>query len=156
LSLPRELSLREDNTLIGKPVEELKALRREEITVSSNALNSLKEIQGDCLEVIMEVEISEDGIFEIMPYYSEKNVRNFSVLIDKKNQTINNKPFKFEESTLLHLFIDRSIVEFFFDYKVSYTDNWYDYDLENSYLNINVLEGNVNVKQIKSWKLGVL
>ncbi len=151
LSLPRELSLNEDNTLIIKPVEELKAIRKEEVIVSSNTLHSLR---GDCLEVIMEVEISDDGIFEIMPYYSENNAHNFALLIDKKNQTINNKPFKFEESTLLHLFIDRSIVELFFDYKVSYTDNCYDYDLEDTCLNINILEGNIEIKKIEAWKLG--
>jgi beta-fructofuranosidase len=156
LSLPRELSLNEDKTLIIKPVEELKALRKEEILVSSNSLHGINELKGDCLEVIMEVEISDDGIFEIMPYYSTKNQNNFTVLIDKKHGTINKKPYHFSKETTLHLFIDRSIVEFFFDYQVSYTDNYYDYDLENTCLNINVIEGNLQIKKIEAWKLGVL
>jgi sucrose-6-phosphate hydrolase SacC (GH32 family) len=123
--------------------------------VSSNALYSLNELQGDFLEVILDLEISDDGIFEIMPFYSKKNQNNFSVLIDKKQRKINHKPYDFSKKTRLNLFIDRSIVEFFFDYKVSYTDNCYDYDLENTCLNVNVLEGNIQIKKIEAWKLGV-
>jgi sucrose-6-phosphate hydrolase SacC (GH32 family) len=64
-SFPTHIFLNKDGTLGVKPIEELQSLRKKELvslsnTTLSEANEALKNVQGDMLEIILEMESSAD------------------------------------------------------------------------------------------------
>ena len=68
MSLPRVLSLAEDGTLLIEPAEELKALRLdqrqyEDIQLDADSELMLDDVDGACLELMLEVELPTASVF---------------------------------------------------------------------------------------------
>jgi len=68
LSLPKVLSLAADGTLQIEPVEELTALRQNhrqhrDIALATGAEHALADIDGDCLELLLDIEPPRAGSF---------------------------------------------------------------------------------------------
>ena len=75
MTVPRILSLAEDSSLVIEPAPELKVLRqnhrhREGIHLSADSELELDDVQGDCLELAVEVEAIEGTEFGVKVRYS--------------------------------------------------------------------------------------
>ena len=70
MTVPRILSLAEDNSLIIEPAPELEVLRqnhrhRENLHLTADSELELDDVRGDCLELAVEVDVAEAGEFGV-------------------------------------------------------------------------------------------
>lgn len=137
MSLPLALSLREDGGVAVEPVPELQALRREhwhleDLELESEPFSLLEDIQGDCLEIVAEFELtgeaefglrlrcSSDGQEQTRIIYRaaqrqiviERDESSVSPDVERGERT---SPVELSAGDLLrlHIFLDRSVIEVF-------------------------------------------
>jgi len=123
LTLPRILTLRDDNRLSIAPAPELEQLRGKQWAFSDIALapdgaNPLAEVHGDCLEILAEIEpgnTDEVGI-EVLrsPGGEEKTEIVFDhvrLRLSAGDQTGDFQILPGEEILKLRIFVDRSVIE---------------------------------------------
>jgi beta-fructofuranosidase len=136
MSIPRVLWLDENNNLLMRPIEELEQLRYHEqtlenLTVDANSEQTLRSIQGDTIELLIEMApdgaeqcgvkvcCSPDGEEQTLVYYdaSDKKLK-----IDARQSSlgegprnIEGGPFELKQGEILQLrvFVDKSVVEVF-------------------------------------------
>jgi beta-fructofuranosidase len=149
MSLPRVLSLSTDNTLRFEPASELKKLRgrhgcMKDLCALPTSLMQLSEIQGDCLEIQIEFildEATEVGIgVRCAPDGTEQTRIRYdrlqqALLIDRQRSSlsedverdIRSAPLALaaDESLFLHIFLDRSVIEVFANYKLCMSSRIY-------------------------------
>jgi beta-fructofuranosidase len=137
MSLPRVLSLSVDNVMSLQPAPELKQLRGVHhriinLPIPPTSFLQLREVQGDCLELLAELVPSEATEFGIgvrcAPDGSEQTLIRYdrlqgSLLIDRQRSSIGEDaqrdvragplPLAPDEPLLLHIFVDRSVIEVF-------------------------------------------
>jgi len=87
MSLPRVLSLAEDSTLRIEPAEELSMLRlnhrrRENIELAADSELVLDDIQGDCLELSLEIDLCDAQEFEVKIRRSPNGAEQTVILFD--------------------------------------------------------------------------
>ncbi|MBA7640411.1 Levanase [subsurface metagenome] len=177
LSLPRMLSLHEDSTLRMEPVTELKVLRGKHyqyknlhVTTTSSSL--LKDIQGDCLEIIaqfdpedakefgLKVRCAPDGTEQTLIFYNNAskslNVnRERSSLTPEVNQYEQGGPFELasDETLKLHIFMDRSVIEVFANDQVCLTSRIYPSRTNSLGIGLFARGGSVKLKSIDIWEM---
>ena len=93
-SLPRELSLSEDGTLLIKPLRELKKLRSEEktvadLTVKSDTTHRLKGISGDTMELEIVLDAPTAKEFGIKVLCDEEGNKGLTISSGKGSKTLN-------------------------------------------------------------------
>ena len=93
MTLPRLLSLAEDGTLLIDPVPELKALRlrrraRRDVRLGANSELVLDEMQGDCLELAVEMESVGAQQFGVKVRCSPDGAEETAVLYDAACSTL--------------------------------------------------------------------
>ncbi|NTU82010.1 MAG: glycoside hydrolase family 32 protein [Chloroflexales bacterium] len=149
LSLPRELRLHADGTVLTAPLPELAALRREHRRVAARTLppgrlTPLDELRGDALEIIAElrpgpqgvvglaVRRAPDGSEETRIRYDPRQQqlsldRTHSSLDHETDRTTHVAPLTLRdgEPLRLHLFLDRSVIEVFANEQVAITSRIY-------------------------------
>ena len=138
MSLPREISLSDDNTLEIRPLSELKSLRKDQSTLMGIHLNkdkvmSLGGVGGNCIEIEAEFQSSDSGEIGLKICCSrdgsEETVITYSyekqtLTLDVSRSTLSEDfvgtasqegPLILGEgeSLKLRVFIDRSVVEVF-------------------------------------------
>ncbi len=123
LTLPRVLTLRDDQTLGIEPLPELSALRGKhsqfaDVTVGANDVFVLPDFSGNCFEIITDIDIGTAHQSGLDVLYSEKTQTGVRIEFDNKQLVFNagnvSAPFQllpYEKTLRLHIFVDRSVVE---------------------------------------------
>jgi sucrose-6-phosphate hydrolase SacC (GH32 family) len=162
-SLPRELSLPEDGVLRIKPLRELATLRydpktEKEITVKSDSIYKLQDINGDSIELEVVIPASKAREFGINLLCDEKGGNGFPVAYGagKKTLTVDyvNPPFELKEGEdlTLRIFIDKSMIEVFANDRQAVVA-WHEYDPANLGVSLFSTGGDLFVKKVTAWKM---
>jgi len=176
-SLPRVLSLREDNKLRMEPVPELKVLRGKHhqfnnlhITDASSSLPI--DVWGDCLEIIAEfvpgdakefgfkVRCTPDGTEQTLIFYSYESR---SLNVDRERSSLSPEVDRYEQggpleltagTTLkLHIFLDKSVVEVFANGQVCLTSRIYPSRTNSLGIGLFARGGSVELKSMDIWEM---
>jgi len=162
-SLPRELSLSEDGTLLIKPLRELEKLRSDEktvadLTVKSGTTHVLKGISGDTMELEIVLEAPTAGEFGMNMLCDKDGNKGFTISSGEgsKNLTVDyiNPPFELQEGEdlTLRIFIDKNLIEVFANERQAAV-GWHDYDPEDLYVSLFSKGGNLKVKSVRAWQM---
>jgi beta-fructofuranosidase len=162
-SLPRELELPADGVLRIRPLRELEALRYDKkqedgITVKSDAVQRLKEISGNTLElevIIKSPAAKELGLDVLCDKNGENGVR-VAYIPESKTLRVGtvNAPFALKEGEdlTLRVFIDKNLVEVFAnDRQAAVTAARF--VPENLTVSLFSKGGDVAVGKVTSWKM---
>ena len=181
LSLPRVLSLDDENSLLIEPVGELKTLRHSHFQLEDFTINSeerlIDGIEGNTmeLEIIIDPQqaeemgimllASKDGSEEtVIRYIPERETVEVDLqktsldeelmenfYDESKLQTAELK-LKEGEDLVLRIFIDRSVLEVFINKKLCLTHRVYP-TLDDNKVFIYSKNGTINVKEFNAWKM---
>jgi sucrose-6-phosphate hydrolase SacC (GH32 family) len=180
LALPVALSLDEHDELRIEPIEELQGLRgnkvadiRDKNLQEANAL--IRHVKGDMLEILMEIEPGDAQKFGIKVRRSERGEEETLIYYDKTDQTFNVDRTKSstdpdarvdgiqggyvelgdDENLILHIFLDRSVVEAFANYKKKLTTRVYVGRYDSLGLQV-WADGEISVKSMEVWEMNAL
>jgi len=176
MSIPRILWLDENNNLLMRPIEELEQLRYHEqtlenLTVEANSEQTLKSIQGDTIELLIEMApdgaeqcgvkvcCSPDGEEGTLVYYDavEKKLkidaRQSSLGEGPKN--VEGGPFELKQGEILKLqvFIDKSVVEVFANERQGVMRRIYPTRKDSVGVALFSNGGATRVKSVKAWEM---
>ena len=162
-SLPRELELPGDGVLRIRPLRELETLRYDKkqedgITVKSDAVQRLKEINGNTLElevVIKSPAAKEFGLDVLCDKNGENGVR-VAYIPESKTLRVGtvNAPFALKEGEdlTLRVFIDKNLVEVFANDRQAAVSAA-KFVPENLTVSLFSKGGDVAVDKVTSWKM---
>lgn len=174
MTIPREITLNENEKLVMTPVEELKKLRGDHRTLSSTIISDIHRIEniyGDCLEIIAEFSLNGCTAqkFGMNIRCSKDRTEKTTIYYDLKSGKINtdrNHSGKGEggirrskihgqdrESIKLHLFIDRSSLELFINNGETVMTSRIYPDPSSVYVDLFAEEGEVLLLNLDAWKL---
>ena len=162
-SLPRELSLAEDGTLLIKPLRELEKLRSDEktvadLTVKSGTTHVLKGISGDTMELEIVLDAPTAKEFGIKVLCDEGGNRGFTIASGKGEKTLTvdyiNPPFELKEGEdlTLRIFIDKNLIEVFANDRQAAV-GWHDYDPQDLHISLFTKGGDLKVKSVSAWQM---
>ena len=162
-SLPRELSLSEDGTLLIKPLRELKKLRSDEktlqgITVKSGTTHVLKGISGDTMELEIIVDDPTAKKFGIKVLCDEGGNKGFTISSGEgsKNLTVDYIQPRFElmkgEDLTLRIFIDKNLIEVFANDRQAAV-GWHHFDPQDLHISLFTKGGDLKVRSVRAWKM---
>ncbi len=178
MSLPRVLSLSADDTLSIEPVPELKQLRGThqrimDLSILPTSFMQLKEVQGDCLEIQAELipgEATELGIgVRCAPDGAEQTLIRYDCLqgrliIDRQRSSLSEEvqrdiregplALAADEPLLLHIFVDRSVIEVFANRRLCMSSRVYPSRTESLGLGFFARGGSARLKALDVWELG--
>lgn len=179
LALPVSLSLDEQDELRIEPIEELQSLRGNKLVDFTNqsidSANSLiKDVQGDMLEIIVEIDPGEAQQFGLKVRRSANGQEETLLYYDKADDSFKVDRTKSSidpdvrvdgiqggyvdldgESLKLHIYLDRSVVEAFANYKKKLTTRVYVGRYDSLGLQI-WADDNVTVKSMEVWEMNAL
>lgn len=176
LSLPRELTLGDDNRLRMRPVEELKRLRYNEQTLQEFTIPADKEvvldkIAGNTIELELQIDPQSAGQVGIKVCRSpggEEETPVFYDVVEQKLKIDTNKsslgegPKKVEAGPLelkpgepltLRVFVDRSIIDAFANDRQSVIRRIYPTRPDSLTVSVFANGGTAKVKQLKAWQM---
>jgi beta-fructofuranosidase len=177
LSLPKECGLDVDDNLIVKPATELHSLRRESRSVVDRRLtpateNPLAGLQGDCLEVDVELSFEEPAIcrlsLRISPDDAEQTTITYasteetftvdcsrSSLDPNVDHAIISAPLSPDQRgrVCFRVFLDRSVLEVFLADQRCVTQRLYPAREDSLGLRFGVVNGSAIVHRLSVWKL---
>ena len=177
ISLPRVLSLSTDNMLRFEPASELIQLRGKhwqlkDFAIPPTSFTLLREMQGDCLEIQVEFilnEATEVGLgMRCAPDGEEQTFIRYDqvhgmLLIDRQRsslrkdveQDIRSGPLALaaNESLFLHIFLDRSVIEVFANYRLCMSSRIYPTRTDSLGVGLFVHGGNARVKVLDVWEM---
>lgn len=162
MSLPRILTLDEDNHLVQTPAPKLKTLRGSHRKIGTLTLNSeeqrLNGVRGDSMEIIAEFAPGDAKAFGLKVRQSEDGKQ--AVTIRYTNGTLNvagtDVPLKLDthsQTLKLHVFLDKSVLEVFVnDGVTSVTRVEYPGEAD---LGVSVFaeNGSATLKSLDAWKM---
>jgi beta-fructofuranosidase len=162
-SLPRELSLSDEGTLLIKPLRELKKLRSEEktvtdLTVKSNSTHMLEGVSGDAMELEVVLEAPAADEFGIKVLCNEEGDKGFTISSGKGSKTLNvgytKPPFELKEGEdlTLRIFIDKHLIEVFANDRQAAVA-WHDYDADDLHVSLFSKGGDLRVKKVSAWQM---
>jgi len=171
LTIPRVLTLNEDNKLMQQPIAELKKLRRAKVSYSdveiANQELELDGIRGDVVELIAEFEVvdavewglkvrcSADGSQETIIRYNQQSEK---LTLDRSNSGqgesgLRRCTIEKKERIKLHLFLDTSSLELFVNEGAEvFTSRIYP-DETSQKIKFFAQGGVVKLKQVQQWEL---
>jgi beta-fructofuranosidase len=177
MSLPRVLSLSTDNMLRLEPAPELKQLRGthlclKDLSVLPTSLTQLSDIQGDCLEIQVEFildEATEVGIgVRCAPDGTEQTLIRYdrlqgALLIDRLRSSLNEDVERYirtgplalasDESLFLHIFLDRSVIEVFANYRLCMSSRIYPSRTDSLGVGFFERGGSARIKVLDVWEM---
>ena len=165
LTLPRILTLDQKRNLRITPAPELQILRTskihlEDINISPLSSRILKEIHGKCLEIVAEFEIINPGEFGFKIFQSKdrKQFETIKFNMEKKQLSVGKEKGKIEspinkQKIIFHIFIDKSVIEVFFNYSECLTSRIY--PISDSFENIEIYatDGIIRLASFDIWEL---
>ncbi len=177
MSLPRVLSLSGDNMVRFEPAPELKQLRgthllMEDVSILPTSLTQLREIQGDCLEIQAKFildEATEVGIgVRCAPDGAEQTLIRYDrlqgrLLIDRQRSSlsgdverdIRSGPLTLAagEALFLHIFLDRSVIEVFANYRLCMSSRVYPSRTDSLGVGFITRGGSSRIKKLDVWEM---
>ncbi len=178
MSLPRVLTLADDNTLRFEPAQEIKLLRGAHqrlsgLSILSTSLMLLEEIQGDCLEIQAEfildeatevgigVRCSSDCVERTLICYDRLQGMLYidcrrSSLSEDVERDIRSGPLHLVagEVLQLHIFLDRSVIEVFANYRLCMSSRVYPSRNDSNGVGVFAHGGHARIKVLDAWKMG--
>lgn len=162
-SLPRELSLSEDGTLLIKPLRELEKLRSDEktvadLTVKSGTTHVLKGISGDTMELEIVLDAPTADEFGVGVLCDKDGNKGFVIASGKGEKTLTvdyiNPPFELQEGEdlTLRIFIDKNLIEVFANDRQAAV-GWHVYDPKDLHVSLFSKGGDLKVKSVSAWKM---
>ncbi|WP_310832690.1 GH32 C-terminal domain-containing protein [Paenibacillus pedocola] len=179
LALPVSLSLDEHNELRIEPIQELQSLRGTKLANFTDknlqAANQLiQNVKGDMLEIIMEIDPGEAQKFGLKVRRSDNGQEETLIYYDKTNGTFNVDRTKSSidpdvrvdgiqggyvdldgENLKLHIFLDRSVVEAFANYKKKLTTRVYVGRYDSLGLQV-WADNDITVKSMEVWNMNAM
>ncbi|MBP2112821.1 GH32 C-terminal domain-containing protein [Paenibacillus silagei] len=179
LALPVSLSLDEHDELRIEPIEELQSLRGAKVVDFTDenlaAANQLiGSVKGDMLEIVMEIDPGEAQKFGLKVRRSDNGQEETLIYYDKANGTFNVDRTKSSidpdvrvdgiqggavdldgENLKLHIFLDRSVVEAFANYKKKLTTRVYVGRYDSLGLQV-WADNDITVKSMEVWNMNAL
>jgi beta-fructofuranosidase len=177
MSLPRVLSVSDDDVLLMSPAPELAALRGKEfrlenVIIGPDAPNPLSTVRGDALEISLEVEFASATVFGLKlrcsPDYAEQTIISYDVLrqnltVDASQSSLDpilhaepvtaSHPLPQPNTLTLRLFIDRSVIELFADERTCVTSRVYPTRANNTSLTLFAENGSVTIHRLSIWPM---
>lgn len=165
LTLPRILSLGDDNRLRFTPAPELQLLRKnhihmENLLITPHSKSVLGNTRGSCLEIIGIFEVASTGNFgfKIYQFNNYENGKIIEIKAERRylrvgkekgkiDLTLNEKLIKF------HIFIDKSVVEVFLNDKDCLTSKVYQETLNSDRIDVFSTEEDIILKSLDVWEL---
>jgi sucrose-6-phosphate hydrolase SacC (GH32 family) len=162
-SLPRELSLSKEGTLLIQPLRELKKLRSVEksvhdLTVKSDRTHLLQGISGDTLELETVIEAPAAEEFGIKVLCDQGGKEGFTISSGKGSKTLkvgySEPPFELKEGEdlTLRVFIDKNLIEVFANDRQAAVA-WHDYKPEDLQVCLFSKGGDLKVKHMTAWQM---
>ena len=177
MSLPRVLSLSADNMVSLAPAPELKQLRGThqrvmDLCIPPTSLMQLEGVQGDCLEIKAEfvpdeatelgigVRCATDGTEQTFICYDRLQGRLLidrqrSSLSDDVQRDIRSGPLTLaaDEPLLLHIFLDRSVIEVFANYRLCMSSRIYPSRADSLGVGFFARGGSARIKVLDIWEM---
>lgn len=179
LALPIALSLDSNDELKIEPIEELQSLRGNKVVdftnknkASANAL--IQDVKGDMLEIVMDIDPGSAEKFGLKVRRSDNGEEETLIYYDKTNETFNVDRTKSSidpdvrvdgiqggyvdldgENLKLHIYLDRSVVEAFANYKKKLTTRVYTGRYDSLGLQV-WADGDITVKSMEVWEMNAL
>jgi len=162
-SLPRELSLSDEGTLLIKPLRELKKLRSDEksvqnLTVKSDTTHMLEGVSGDAMELEIVIEAPAADEFGIKVLCDQDGNKGFTISSGKGSKTLNvgytKPPFELKdgEDLTLRIFIDKHLIEVFANDRQAAVA-WHDYDSDDLHVSLFSKGRDLKVKKVSAWQM---
>ena len=163
-SLPRELELPKDGALRIRPLKELEELRygkkqEKGITVKSDAAYTLKEVNGDALEleVTVKAPVATEFGLDVLCDKECKNGLRIAIVGDSKLLKVGKVEAPFElkkdEELVLRVFIDKNFVEVFANDRQAAVSAAGAYVQANTGVTLFSKGGDTVVTRVRSWKM---
>jgi sucrose-6-phosphate hydrolase SacC (GH32 family) len=163
-SLPRELELPKDGALRIRPLKELEDLRyakqeEKDITVKGDAAYTLKEVNGDALELELTVKapVAKEFGLDVLCDKDGKNGLRITVAGESKLLKVGKVDAPFElkegEDLVLRVFIDKNLVEVFANDRQAAVAAADRYAQEKTSASIFSKGGDTVVPRVRSWKM---
>ncbi|MCR2803570.1 GH32 C-terminal domain-containing protein [Paenibacillus soyae] len=179
LALPIALSLDSNDELKIEPIEELQSLRGNKVVdftnknlASANAL--IQNVKGDMLEIVVDIDPGSAQKFGLKVRRSDNGEEETLIYYDKSNETFNVDRTKSSidpdvrvdgiqggyvdldgENLRLHIYLDRSVVEAFANYKKKLTTRVYTGRYDSLGLQV-WADGDITVKSMEVWNMNAL
>jgi beta-fructofuranosidase len=166
LTLPRILTLRPDDRLGMQPAPELSKLRskhysfKRNITLTENSPNILKDIKGDCLEIIVEFEPQDAKSFGLEVFCSPDGKEKTSIGYDLAAKRLFSgdkggsfELLKGEKRLKLNIFLDKSVVEVYANERECITTRIFPKQPDSQRLNLFVKGGTVRLTSMDVWEM---
>jgi beta-fructofuranosidase len=161
LSLPRVLSLGEDNTLRYAPVPELQKLRQQqhhfgELQLQDEAL-LLPDVQGDALEIVVRFAPNTAESFGVRVRCSPEESEYSQVSYNRVEQKLGETPLSLQvdEALELHVFVDHSVIETFANERACLTQRFYPERDDCLLVGLFAHGGSVQIESVDVWELVV-
>ena len=166
LTLPRVLNMRPDGLLGMEPAPELQRLRGshrrfDNFVLSGSSPNVLKDVRGDCLEVVAEFEPVDAESFGIEVRRSLGGEEKTAVGYDAagKRLVAGDRGGDFamlpgEKSLQIRLFLDRSVMELYANGRACLTNRVFPERADSLGLKLYTEGGSVYVRSVDVWEMG--
>ncbi len=166
LTLPRILTLDQQGRLKIKPAPELKKLRDkhihlDEVMITSDLKDSLKELNGTCLEIIVKFQLIDAKLFGLKIIDSFDNYDEIIIGYNSsKKQLLAGREkgqfifYEEEEKQLkLHVFIDKSVIEVYANSRECITSRIYPKNIETIKIYLFAENGIVKLLSMDAWEI---
>jgi beta-fructofuranosidase len=177
MSLPRILSISPNGRLGMRPAPELEMLREQhyqwnDLHLTPSAESILSEVQGDCLEIMADIEprphttfdlkvrctpdreeqtvITYDHHSQILSVDSSRSSRSPEVERERIDAPVGDSS---GETLRLHIFLDRSVLEVFASGDVCITSRIYPSRADSLGLDLSVHHGTLKLKTLDIWTM---
>lgn len=157
LTLPRILSLNNNDKLEMRPAPELEILRYnpqkfEKITINPTYSFKIENIEDNCYEILAEIEnIDADSFtFSLFPNNDSVyfDVINKEIKIGKEKAILTS-----QSKIILHIFLDRSVLEVYINYQESFTARIYPENIEETGIEIYTAKGSLKLHSLNIWNI---
>ena len=163
-SLPRELTLTDDDRLMMKPLRELKKLRYnemswEDLEVQRGRDYHLEKITGDALELKVTFEAPLPEKFGISMLGDQKARENMQLVFGSSRDSFRMgsiaPPFdlKEDEDLILRIFIDKNLVEVFANGRQAAAYASHEKVRKDPNIRLFTRDKDLKIKSIKAWKM---
>jgi beta-fructofuranosidase len=177
MALPRVLSLSPEGTLLMELVPELERLRREhrsyeDVEIAPSGFTALPGAEGDCLEIVAEIEPRDAGRVGLRLFRSPDGEEETLVLYDHRNGTLTVDPSRSSLSPEVHrdahslplqlddaeplrlrVFLDRSIVEVFANERACITARVYPTRPDSRDIGLFAKGGIATARRLDLWRM---
>lgn len=180
MTLPLLLSLTEDNRVGLAFAPELQQLRGQHYGLTNLQLepgqaNPLDGIQGDCLEIELELEPNQEGELALLVCCSLDGVEQTRIVynpatqqltLDSTQSSLNEEVQHLTKSTLhylgtdeplnLHIFLDRSVIELSANGRTYLTNRVYPTYADSTDLGLLSYNGKLQVRSLNLWQMNAI